>query len=462
MQFADIHINDNDMLCKMPDPNFIDILQCPKTGESLAFQDNQLVSSTSHEHYPLMNGIPWLHPNPLHSMVDWSVKLNHFYKVITAEIDALENDLSQADTITHDRLNRVLDGKRAFLEQVTDLISPIVTTKVASKPIYDALSDRAPNTQNLLSYEANLYRDWVWGEEENELSCNLIIDTLEKKDTDKLLIVGAGACRLAYDLHINLTPSMTVANDINPMLLFSAQRILHESGLEIVEFPMQPKAADNVAIHHKIPRMEHKPENLYLLFSDAAKPAIKAKSMDVIVTPWLIDIQPFELKIFLRSLNHYLDIGGYWVNFGSLVFSQGRDSLCYAIGEMEAIAEACGFKIERLEQKEMPYLKSPYNAGWRMENIWCWRAKKVSDVKADGGLQHLPEWILDTSVNVPLSNDIKNTAFSYKTYNEILSLNDGKHSLSQMARRFARKKNMDEQETVSMFKTFYMKALNLK
>lgn len=445
-----------------PDPALINILCCPKTGEDLTFQDGQLVSSLSNEHYPLMNGIPWLHPNPLHSMVDWSVKLNHFHKVLAAEIKELENASPNAPVYTQERLQRLLDGKRLFLQQVTDLVSPVVTTKVASKPVYDALSDRAPNTQNLLSYEANLYRDWVWGDEENKLSCELITDVLGPKDIKNMLVLGAGGCRLAYDLHCKLTPEMTIANDINPLLLFSAQRILFDNGLHIAEFPMQPKSAQYVAVQHAIAPVEQPPESFHLLFSDAAKPALKANSVDVLITPWLIDIQPFELRLFLRSLNHYLSVGGSWVNFGSLVFNQGRDALCYAIEEIDSVAKECGFEIEVLEQREIPYLKSPYNAGWRMENIWCWRAKKIANIKPNDNIQNLPEWIIDTTATVPLSTELKSARFSYKTYSEIMNLNDGKHSLTQMARKFARKNNMDEKEAIGLLKSFYMKVLNLK
>lgn len=443
------------------DPALISILQCPKTGEELAFRENQLVSTLSNEHYPLMNGIPWLHPNPLHSMVDWSVKLNHFHKVLGQEISDLEKQLQNVQGATKERLRRLYEGKKQFLIQVTELISPVVTAKVASKPIYDALSDRAPNTQNLLSYEANLYRDWVWGNEENEISCRFITEILEDNAIGNMLVVGAGACRLAYDLHLALNPTMTIANDINPLLLFSAQDILFGDGLEIVEFPMQPRLAEHVAVHHAIPSVAT-PNNFHLLFSDAAKPALKVKSIQTLVTPWIIDIQPFELGLFLRSLNHYLDIGSTWVNFGSLVFSQGRDTLCYSHEEVESIATECGFSIERIEQKEMPYLKSPYNAGWRVEHIWCWRARKISNVEPVNNLQHLPNWIIDANAAVPLSNEIKSAHFSHKTYSEILSLNDGKHSLTQMGKKLARKKNMDEQETIAMLKTFYMKVLHLK
>ena len=365
----------------------IPLLQCPETGESLIVSDEALTSEQSGLNYPIMRGIPWLNAHPLHSMVDWSVKLNHFHTVITEEIHLLTHEIAQVDNRTRERLEVLLNGKTQFLQQVTDLVSVITRTKVASKPVYDALSDRAPNTQNLLSYEANLYRDWVWGDEENTLSSALVIDKVADKSIENMLVIGAGSCRLAYDLHKALKPQNTIANDINPLLLFSAERILFGDGLEITEFPMQPRGLDKVALSHQIQPATNPGDNFHLLFSDASKPSLKSGCCDLVITPWVIDIQPFELGLFLDAINHYLPVGGHWINFGSLVFNQDRDALCYSIEEIKGIAHDSGFEIQELTEHEIPYLKSPYNAGWRMENVWCWRAVKRADIHRQTELQ---------------------------------------------------------------------------
>ena len=440
----------------------IPLLQCPETGESLIVSDEALTSEKSGVNYPVMRGIPWLNAHPLHSMVDWSVKLNHFHTVVGEEIEQLNYEIQQAENQTRQRLQLLLTGKTQFLQQVSDLVSVITTTKVASKPVYDALSDRAPSTQNLLSYEANLYRDWVWGDEENELSKNLVVDKISKTTIENMLVIGAGSCRLAYDLHQALKPQNTIANDINPLLLFSAERVLFGDGLEITEFPMQPRQLENVALTHQIQAAADPGDNFHLLFSDACKPSLKAGSCDLVITPWVIDIQPFELGLFLDAINHYLPIGGSWINFGSLVFNQARDAYCYSVEEVKDIARNSGFDIEELSEHEIPYLKSPYNAGWRVENIWCWRAVKKSDAKQQRDLQNLPDWLLDPAKVIPANQEITNFAFSHQTYAEIAGYIDGKHSLERIGRKFARKHKMDEQEAIAMIKNFYMSMLNLQ
>lgn len=441
------------------DQQFVSLLACPKTASGLEINDSQLVSKTDAVHYPIINGIPWLFKNPLHSMVDWSVKLNHFNQVLSDEIRVLQNDVKKAEATTKRRLELLLEGKKAFQITINHLVSPILKAKVSSKPVYDALSDRAPHTQNLLSYEANLYRDWVWGQQENQQTCELVLNKLSQKQVQRMLVLGAGSCRLAYDLHKNINPGITIANDINPLLLFAASEILTGKDLDIAEFPLHPRGIDNVVLHHQIKACEKSPDNFYLLFSDAAAPALAKHQFDLVVTPWLIDIQPFALSQFLKSVNHYLPIDGQWLNFGSLVFNQKRDSLCYSVEEIHTIAEEAGFVIEEISEHEIPYLKSPHNAGYRMENIYCWRAIKKQHLEQSSDLQNLPNWILDINQPIPKTKQIQSFAFSHQLYAELAAKIDGKKSIQQIGKKIARERSMDESEAIAMVKNFYLKIV---
>ena len=58
---------------------------------------------------------------------------------------------------------------------------------------------------------------------------------------------AAGACRLAYDLHQRLRPSLTVALDFNPFFLLAAARILAGPPLELYEFPIAPRSIEDHA-----------------------------------------------------------------------------------------------------------------------------------------------------------------------------------------------------------------------
>ena len=424
--------------------NLLSLLTCPATGSALSLDENQghlqLVNQEASCFYPIINNIPWIMKNPLHSMVDWSVKLNHFNQVLNDEIRVLGNELKQATGDTARRLQKLHDNKAIFQSKVTELVSPILQAKVSGKPVYDALSDRAPSTQNLLSYESNLYRDWVWGNEENDLSLSILTKHLGEVSPEKILVLGAGACRLAFDIHNHIKPNLTIANDINPLLMFAAQTILDGKPLELPEFPAHPVNLESVAISHIIENKLARPDNFHLLISDALKPAIAKASIDTLVTPWLIDIQPFELTKFLRAINHYLPKGGCWINFGSLVFNQGRDSFCYSIEEIQDIAQKAGFKIEAIKSEQLPYLKSPYNAGYRVETVWNWRATKVKDCDQTEDLQNLPNWMLDTSQIIPATKELQAFAFSHQMYADLASKIDGKSSIDNIAKSISKQK----------------------
>lgn len=433
---------------------FVSLLRCPFSGQSLSFDQNMLVSADGQYSYPLVGDIPWLLAQPRNSLLDWGAKLNHFQQVFLQEIAQADRDSKQATGATRERLTRLLDAKRGFLLQITTLLEPLTRTQVAPTAVYDALRDRAPSTQNLLSYEANVYRDWVWGEEENRLTRDFVAEVFPKKP-GKLAVLGAGACRLALDLHALIKPDATVATDINPLFLLLVQRLLKGQEVSLNEFPLQPKSSADVAHSHQILGLEKPPENFFLSFADAAKPAFQAAAFDTVFTPWVIDIQPHELSVFLKQLNHYVPVGGYWVNFGSLVFQQKRDALCFSIDEIQDLARQAGFEIEKINEQCIPYLKSPYNAGHRMETVWAWRAKKLENVAAEPDLQTLPSWLLNPEQPIPLHDQFRSLAAQHQYLNSLFSKLDGRTSLASIADTLARKENSGRDEILSMLTQYF-------
>jgi uncharacterized protein YbaR (Trm112 family) len=430
------------------------LLACPVNGRNLVEKENTLTTETG-EVYPIISGIPWLLPNPQNSLIDWSIKLNHFHQVLSDEIQELEQALPHTSGPTQQRLQQLFTGKQKFLHTVFDLMSPVVRNPMTSKSSYDALSDIAPNTQNLLSYESNLYRDWVWGEEENKMSAEIVGNLINSKKCSKLLVLGAGAGKLALDIHNSVNPNITVATDINPLLVLAAQRITQGDGLTIYEFPTEPRCSEYTAVEHTI-NSTKAPDNFHTIFSDVTKPAFTKGSFDTVVTPWLIDIQPLELGHFLQQLNQYLSVGDQWINFGSLVFHQNRDALCYSIEEVKTIATAQGFEITELQEHEIPYLKSPYNAGHRVENIWCWTAKKTHDVSPNNQTQNLPDWLRDTTKPIPKAPYFQQFSITHRLYAQLSAEVDGRTSLKKIANKLAKQQRMNPEEALQLVKNLFI------
>lgn len=425
----------------------LSVLACPASQRPLHINRDTLINKEENSEYPLIDGIPWLLANPHHSLVDWSIKLNHFHQVLQSEIQQLQGELQIAHPVSQPRLNTLIKSKAAFLRSVFDLMSPVVRNPMAQKPVYDALTDTAPSTQNLLSYEANLYRDWVWGDEENRISLDIVSQHLHQHSPKKLLVLGGGASRLAYDLHQALKPALSCVTDINPLLLLAAKQIIKGEGLSIYEFPSEPRSSDYVAIEHQI-KTATPADQFEFVFSDATKPAFIKGAFDTIVTPWLIDIQPFELSRFLQQLNQYMNEGQYWVNFGSLVFNQQRDALCYTVDEIKSIAKEQGFEIGDIVENTIPYLKSPYNAGHRVETVWSWQAVKTHDVAPlpKPEQQHRPDWLIDTALPIPKNDAFKHFSLNHRIYAQLTAEVDGRTSINRISAKFAKQQKLNPDE----------------
>lgn len=431
-----------------------ELLVCPTNQNPLILEQNTLFSDDKNTHYPIINGVPWLLPNPQNSLTDWGIKLNHFNQVLLSEIQSLEKDVTRSTGATQERLNRLLTAKQVFIRRVSELLLPVVSAKAGTKNAYDALHDRAPTTQNLLSYEANLYRDWVWGEEENRITADLIYSHMQGLKCDKLAVLGAGAGRLAIDIHKKCLPQITVATDINPLLVMAAEYLLQDQTFSFYEFPLQPRKTEFVAVEHQI-KGEAKPKGFHFLFSDVTKPCFKHAAFDSVLTPWFVDIQPLEFGRFLQQLNQYIPIGGHWINFGSLVFNQKRDTLCYSIEEVIEIAHTKGFKIENIQEHDIPYLKSPYNAGHRMEHVWSWSAQKIADVEPLKLTQNLPAWLLDDKQPIPQTQYFQQFSFTHRIYSQLSALVDGRTSISKISRKLARQNKMDETEALNLTRKLF-------
>ena len=136
----------------------------------------------------------------------------------------------------------------------------------------------------------------------------------------RVLVLGAGACRLAYDLHQRPQPSVTAALDFNPFFLLAARRNLAGPPLELYEFPIAPRSiADHAQLRvHAAPKAPA--AGFMPVLADASAPPFGAGQFDLVLTPWFIDVAGEPATQVARRVNALLNPGGLWVNHGSLDF----------------------------------------------------------------------------------------------------------------------------------------------
>lgn len=175
----------------------------------------------------------------------------------------------------------------------------------------------------------------------------------------RLLVLGAGAGRLAYDVHQECAPELTVVLDINPLLLFTARRMFTGERLELWESPLAPRESTDVAVRRVLCAPRPARPGIECGFADALDPPFAEESFDVVLTPWLVDIIDEDFAVLAARINRVLTIGGRWVSFGPLAFAQRRPALRYSTQEVTDLLEETGFSLASLEAARIPTCSRP-------------------------------------------------------------------------------------------------------
>jgi hypothetical protein len=365
--------------------------------------------------------------------------------------------------LTRRRLDLQMNAANKHRNMLRHFLSPVdIQSMQASYESYLALRTRMPVDQGIHTYYANIHRDWSWGSTENTASLLQIKTVVKGGDGDdsKLgdtLVLGAGACRLAYDIHMNLGTKRTVALDFNPLLLLIAKSVMQGDQPQLYEFPIAPKSIEDFAVLRKLTAPELVRDDFHLVFGDAMRPPCTAKSFDTIVTPWIIDIVNEDLPIQAARINNLLKPGGRWINFGSLAFEHPDRSRRYSAEETVEIVEQSGFTRPFTSENTIPYMCSPASRHGRQETVFTFSATKTGDVDAPARHKALPDWIVTGKEPVPLLQSFRSQALSTQVYSYIMSLIDGKRTIPDMAKLLEQQKLMTKEEAEPAIRTFLIR-----
>ena len=448
----------------MPDENNLaDFVACPRCDKApLAENDGGYRCSACKVDYPSVGGIPWLFAEPDASLGEWRNRLHYSMQQLANESQRMQAELATGDlpALTRKRLElqvSAVDEHRKLLRKILEPVD--VQSLQASYESYLALRTRLPIDQGIYTYYPNIHRDWCWGDSENEASVSEIRAISSEGEADmpglgNTLILGAGACRLAYDIHMQLNSAQTIAMDFNPLLLLVASSVMQGDELALYEFPLAPKSLEDFAVVRKLTAPEPVRENFHFVFGDALRPPFAASAFDTVVTPWIIDIVNETLPLQAARINHLLKRGGRWINFGSLAFEHPDRARRYSSEETLEIVEQAGFAPPQARETTMPYMCSPASRHGRQESVFTFAAKKTGDVDAPARHKALPDWIVTGKESVPLLKSFKSQAVSTQVYSFIMSLIDGQRTIADMAKILEQKKLMTEKEAVPALRTF--------
>jgi uncharacterized protein YbaR (Trm112 family) len=445
----------------MPDDNLIaDLVACPRCDKTpLSQKDDGYRCSACKVDYPSVGGIPWLFAEPDASLGEWRNRLHFSLQQLANESQRIKSELTADDlrALTRKRLERQAEAIDEHRNMLRKILEPVdIQSQQASYESYLALRTRLPIDQGIQTYYASVHRDWCWGEAENEAAVNEIKTIIDagKPGLGDTLILGAGACRLAYDLNMQLDTKRTIAMDFNPLLLLIARSVMQGDELELYEFPLAPKSIDDFAVLRKLSAPKPVGENFQFVFGDALRPPFASGNFDTVVTPWIIDIVNETLPVQAARINQLLKPEGRWINFGSLAFDHPDRARRYSAEEtLDMVAEA-GFLPPETREASIPYMCSPASRHGRQETVFTFAATKAGDVEAPARHKALPDWIVTGKEPVPLLQSFRSQALSTQVYSYIMSLIDGKRTIADMAGILEQQKLMTSEEAEPAIRTF--------
>ena len=438
------------------------MLACPRCDKSpLSFASQSYRCDACKVDFPSVGGIPWMFAEPEYSLGEWRNRLHFVLKGLGQDVQQIDFELKKDDlhSLTRKRLEHQREAAQKHKEGLKELLEPMdiqaSETNIAS---YLAMRTRLPSDQGLNTYYPNVHRDWSWGKEENDASLSQIEQVLNgNDDIGDTLVLGAGACRLAYDLHMNCNASNTIAMDFNPLLLLVADRVTRGETLKLYEFPIAPKSMDDSAVLRDLSAEAPVRDGFHLVFGDVLRPPFPAGRYDTVVTPWVIDIVAEDLPILAARINALLKPGGRWINFGSLTFAYPTFSRRYSPEETLAFVQDSGFDSPVVHEASIPYMCSPASRHGRQETVFTFSAVKKDKVPAPERHKALPDWIVTGKETVPLLRAFKTQASTTHVYGFVMSLIDGKRSIADMAKVMEEQKLMTRQEAEPAIRNFLIR-----
>jgi uncharacterized protein YbaR (Trm112 family)/SAM-dependent methyltransferase len=319
--------------------------------------------------YPRVGGIPVLLPNAERHVELWRRQLERLLEQGEHTFAALTGGAGEPGLHSATRARLKALG-RAVKDQVDDL------ARIMAPALGGALAgDGGGLPRGVVEYIGLLYRDWGWssaGYRENEPALAELGRLLGAGELGRVLVFGAGACGLAYELHLRRGSDQTVALDIDPYLLVIAERVVRGESVRLTEASLKWIEGREVSRQWRL-QAEHGPlarEAFWCVFADGLTPPFDRETFDTVVTPWFIDQVPRDLPAFVRTLHQLLRPGGRWVNQGPLVYpEQTPFERRYAREELFEIVRAAGFSLGGWSRTSQRYLVSPLTGNGKIESV---------------------------------------------------------------------------------------------
>jgi SAM-dependent methyltransferase len=361
----------------LPD-NIADHVVCPRCSGPVKVRDAEVACEKCRQEFPRVGAVPVLMNRPDAVLSLWGQQLN----LITSQVPQTKAGLqaqAHADGITPPGTLRLEALAQGVLDQATDVVA-LMAPALPGAPGESNGASLPPAMRTPLKYVHYLYRDWAWeqsGHTENRDTLAAVKKVTAGAALGRVLVLGAGGCRLAYDLHQACGATETAAVDIDPFLFVFAQAVIRGGQPRLTESTANVQEAAKVA-HSWTLRAPAGPlddKTFHFFLANGLEPPFDDGLFDTVVTPWFIDQVPPDLPPFLARIARALKPGGRWINLGPLLYPpETQMSRRYSREEVFCLAQTAGFHVDDWIGESKPYLVTPLNGRGKVEWVMTFSA----------------------------------------------------------------------------------------
>ena len=405
-----------------------ELIVCPGCRGDVEVIGRTIVCSKCRCKYNCVGNVPCLLPNPETDRAHWQQMLAKVHADGCHTVSVFERELRLPALLplTQQRLKKQIDLTRNFLNEIDELLVPHIGHATHINP-------KLKNS-TFLDGMHYLFRDWGWDESEENARALSCLKNVCPHSLGKVLVIGSGASRLAYDIRCENLATLVVAMDVNPLLMLTAEKILSGDTVVLTETRSNATELDKLSVERKLNAPAGKVEGVIPLLANGFAPPFKESSFDTILTPWFTDLTN-DLRSFLGVVSNLLKTDGQWLHYGPLLYpNETPPAQRLSREEIYQLAEVAGFKIEKTEFHTGPYAYSPLAERGKLETAFAFSAKKKKDFKPSEQL--LPSWVVLPWIPIPdfaTKNDFQHESQAFTTImrriNGDRSINDIAHQL---------------------------------
>lgn len=385
--------------------------QCRSNAEQGFDLDTLYCSHCGTQHFSL-GDLPCLFPAGVHQKLIWQHQTANLQYMAHQGLMNLQESLSRYDltNTSRQRLANIQTANQTNLDSILALLRKHGITPTPNEQLGQM------NPGDISEYFDLVFRDWAWDStenpnQENTSALQRIMQSIDELPTkpQRILVLGAGAGRLSWDIHTQLKPEFTVALDSNPLLLAVASELIYnQKPLTFGEFKNFPQINFPVTetwTLNSVDDAERLRDSWFLMGANAWQLPFSKNAFDLIITPWFIDVNGGDVRDLIGLIHEQLTIDGHWINSGPLLFTRHLPTqLKYTSTEIKEFIELSGFILGSEKINNTGYLLSPLESRFREEQVWTFSAqKKIPSIET---IIQTHAWLIMHHLPIPKINFI--------------------------------------------------------